>query len=143
MFAAGLSGFTQIEEDAGRAIDPVARRERRPNQPKQSGVLLSTIRDGLQEPVVITARGYLEDATHHLHAVLIAMCLDEFIGRADSPRDLVLGLWHRASAKPDAKRLSTKSWALSTSRRNILVTFQAETLEESRCRVDEETTPGD
>ena len=33
--------------------------------------------------------------------------------------------------------------AVSTSRRNILVTFQAETLGESRCRVDEEITPGD
>jgi hypothetical protein len=32
--AAGLSGFTQIEEDARRAVDAVARGERRTNQPK-------------------------------------------------------------------------------------------------------------
>jgi hypothetical protein len=47
MFAAGLSGSTQIEEDTRRAVDPVTRGERRTNQPKQSGVLLSAIRDGL------------------------------------------------------------------------------------------------
>ena len=69
MLATGLASFTQIEEDARRAVDAVARDERRTNQPKQSGVLLRAIRDGLQQPLVIAARGYFEDATHHLDAV--------------------------------------------------------------------------
>jgi hypothetical protein len=99
VLAARLSGFTQIEEDAGRAVDAVARNERRPNQAKQPRVLLSAIRDWLQQPVVISARGHLENATHHLHAVPFSMRLDEFVGRADSPWVLVVGLRHRSSAK--------------------------------------------
>jgi hypothetical protein len=43
MLAAGLAGLTQIEEDPRGTIDAVARNERRPNQPKQSGVLLGVI----------------------------------------------------------------------------------------------------
>jgi hypothetical protein len=34
MLAAGLSGFTPIEEDARRAVDSVACGERRANQPQ-------------------------------------------------------------------------------------------------------------
>ncbi len=52
MLAAGLSRFTQIEEDARRAIDAVTRDERRANQSKQSGVFLIVVRDRL-----LAARG--------------------------------------------------------------------------------------
>lgn len=85
MLAARLSGFTQIEEDARGTIDAVARRKRRTNQPKQSGVLLRAIRHGLQDPVVIAARGHLKDAAHHLHAVLMAVSLDELVCRTFAP----------------------------------------------------------
>src|SRR5688572_10427049 len=48
--------------------------------------------DWLQQPVVIAAWGDLEDAAQHLDAVPISMRLDEFVGRTDSPWNLVLGL---------------------------------------------------
>src|SRR5688572_24804434 len=99
MLATGFAGFSQIEENPRCAVDAVARDKRCSNQAQQSGVLLRAIRDGLQQPLVIAARGYLQNATQHLHAVLISMRLDELVDRADSPRDLVLGLWHRSSAK--------------------------------------------
>jgi hypothetical protein len=99
MLAAGLSRLTQIEEHARRAVDTVAGGERRANQPKQSSLLLRAIRDGLQDPVGIAARRSFEDAASHLDAVLIAMRLDEFVGRAHSPGNLVFGLWHRSSAR--------------------------------------------
>jgi hypothetical protein len=41
VLAAGLSRLTQIEEDAGGAVDAVTRDERRPNQTKQPGILCS------------------------------------------------------------------------------------------------------
>src|SRR5690606_24840692 len=61
VFAAGLAGFTQVEENARRAIDPVARDERSPYQPQQAGVLLSAIRNWLQQPSVVAGRSDLED----------------------------------------------------------------------------------
>src|SRR5262245_65767803 len=89
MLATCLSCLTQIEEDAGSAVDTVARHKRGSNQAKQPRVLLDAIREGLQEPVVIAARGNLENATHHLHDVLISMRLDEFVGRSPSLMDPV------------------------------------------------------
>ena len=77
----------------------MTRDERRANQSKQSGIFLIVVRDRLLEPIVVATDRHLEDATHHLQAVLISMRLDEGISRADSPRDLVLGLRHRSSAK--------------------------------------------
>src|SRR5690606_15776806 len=77
VFAAGLAGFTQVEENARRAIDPVARDERSPYQPQQAGVLLSAIRNWLQQPSVVAGRSDLEDAAHQLHAVLVSVGFDE------------------------------------------------------------------
>ena len=47
MLAAGLSGLTQVQEDARRAVDPLTRDERRPDQTQQPGILLGTIREWL------------------------------------------------------------------------------------------------
>jgi Phage integrase family len=84
---------------AAATVDTVTRNERCANQAKQPAVLLRAVRDRLQQPVVIAARSHLENATHRLHAVPVSICLDEFIGRADSPWDLVPGLRHRSSVK--------------------------------------------
>ena len=98
MLAAGLSGFTQIEEDARSAVDAVTRDERRANQAKQPGILLRAVRDRLLQPFVVAARGHAEDATHRLHAVPVSMRLDEFVRRANSP-----GAWSSwTSASPSA-----------------------------------------
>jgi len=43
----------------------------------RSGILLGVVRDWLLEPIVVAADGHLEDATHHLHAVLPSMRFDE------------------------------------------------------------------
>ena len=66
MLAAGLAGFTQIEEDARGAVDAVTRDERRANQAKQPGILLGAVRDRLLQPLVVAARSHAEDAAHHL-----------------------------------------------------------------------------
>jgi hypothetical protein len=79
MLAAGLAGFTQIEEDARGTADAVARDEGRPNQTKQPGVLLRAVRDRLLKPRVVAARGHAEDAAHSLRAVLVSMRSDEFV----------------------------------------------------------------
>jgi len=99
MLAAGLSRFTQIQEDPRGAIDAMARDERRSDQTKQPGVLLSPVRDRLLQPVVVAARGYLENPTQRLHAVSISIRFDELVGGAHSSRDLVLGLRHRSSSR--------------------------------------------
>src|SRR5688572_6208440 len=100
MLTAGLSRLTQVEEeDAGSAIDAVTRDEGRADQAEQTGILLGVVRDRLLEPIVVAAHGHVEDATRHLHAVPVSMHLDKFVGRANPPRDLVLGLRHRSSAK--------------------------------------------
>src|SRR5688572_21522199 len=99
MLATGLSGLAQIEEDARGAVDAVTRDERRTNEAQQPGVLLSAIRNRLLQPVVVPAWRYLEYAAHRLHAVPVSIRLNELVGRADSPGDLVFGLRHRSSAK--------------------------------------------
>jgi hypothetical protein len=78
MLAARLSGLTQVQEDAGRAVDPLTRDEGRPDQTQQPGILLGTIREGLLEPLVVATRGHVEHATQRLHAVLDAMRLDDW-----------------------------------------------------------------
>ena len=50
MLATGLSRLTQVQKDAGRAVDALTRDERRPNQAKQPGILLAPVRDRLREP---------------------------------------------------------------------------------------------
>jgi len=50
MLTAGLSGLPQVQEHAGRAIDAVTGRERRPDQAKQPSVLLRVIRQWMLEP---------------------------------------------------------------------------------------------
>jgi hypothetical protein len=102
MLTAGLARFTEIEEDSRRSVDAMARDIRGTNEAQQPGVFLSTIGDGLLQPVVVAALGDLEDATHLLDAELISMRLNEFIGRANAPRDQVLRLRHRPSQTPDA-----------------------------------------
>ena len=46
MLAAGLARFTKIKEDAGSAVDAVTGDERRPDQAKEPGVLLGSVRIG-------------------------------------------------------------------------------------------------
>src|SRR6516165_3845945 len=93
MLTASLSRLTQIEEHSRSAVDAMTGDERRANQSNQSGVFLIVIRDWLFEPIVVAADRHLEDAAHHLHAVLVSMCLNKGVGRADSPRDLVARKW--------------------------------------------------
>src|SRR5437870_224874 len=85
MLAARLSGFAQVEEDARGAVDAVTCDERCPNQAKEPGVLLRAVRDRLLQPLVVAALRHAEYTTHHLHAVLLSMRLDEFVHRTDSP----------------------------------------------------------
>src|SRR5947199_6912437 len=112
MLAAGLSRFTQIEEDPRGAIDAMTRDEGRADQAQQPGVLLGVVRDRLLEPVIVTAHGHLEDATHLLHAVPISIGFDEFVRRTDPSRDLVLGLRDCSSAKSGMLASVTKSLEL-------------------------------
>ena len=56
MLAAGLAGFTQIEDDARGTADAVARQKGRSNQTKQPGVLLRAVRDRLLKPRVRSSR---------------------------------------------------------------------------------------
>jgi len=53
------------------------RRERRPDQAKQPGILLGPVRDRVREPLLVSARGHAKDATHGLHTVPVSMGLDE------------------------------------------------------------------
>src|SRR5437016_6820368 len=105
MLAAGLSRFTQIEEDTRGAIDAMTRDEGRADQAQQPGILLGVVRDRLLEPVIVAAHGHLEDATHPLHAVPISIGFDEFVGRADPSRDSAT----RPPSRSCAARTSTAS----------------------------------
>ena len=55
MLTAGFSRLSQIEEDAGSAINAMARDERCANQSKQSGVFLIVVRNRLLQPKVVAA----------------------------------------------------------------------------------------
>ena len=61
---------------------------------KEPGVLVSPVRERLQEPRVIPARGHAERTTHQLHTVRVSIRLDELVLRTDSPRDLFRGYRH-------------------------------------------------
>ena len=82
MLTAGFSGLSQIEEDAGSAINAMARDERCANQSKESGVFLIVVRNRSLQPKVVAADRDPEDAAHHLDAVLISMGLNEGVGRS-------------------------------------------------------------
>lgn len=57
------------------------------------------VRDRLFKPIVVAADSHFEDATHHLHAVLVSMGFDEKASAERSFGDLMLGLRHRSAAK--------------------------------------------
>src|SRR3954464_6607734 len=84
MLATRFAGLTEIQEDPRGAVDTLARRERGADQAKQPGVLLRVVGNRLCEPCVVPARSDAEQATHHLHAVLVSMRLNEFVRPADS-----------------------------------------------------------
>ena len=86
MFAAGFSGFAQVQEDPRGAVDPLARGERGADEAEQPRVLLGSLRDRLRKPLVVPARGDVECAAHHLHALPIAMGLDAVVRQANAPR---------------------------------------------------------
>ena len=77
MLAASFAAFSQIEKDTRGAVDALGRREGCANQTEQPSVLLRAVRDGLLAPCVVATRSDVEDAAHHLHAVLAAMRLNE------------------------------------------------------------------
>jgi HPt (histidine-containing phosphotransfer) domain-containing protein len=79
MLAAGLAGLTQIQEDARRAIDALARNERSTDQAKESGVLLPSLRNWLPEPVVVSTWSHVEKPAHRIHGVLASVGLNELI----------------------------------------------------------------
>ena len=48
-------------------------------QPQEPGVLLRSLLYRLLRPIVVTARGDLEYATHRLNAIFASMALDELL----------------------------------------------------------------
>jgi hypothetical protein len=62
-------------EQTPKARSALTRGERRANQAKQPDVFVSTVRDRLQQAVVIPARRDCEDATHRLDAVAVSIAL--------------------------------------------------------------------
>lgn len=74
--------------------------ERGANQPKQSRILLRSIRERLLQPLVVAARRHLENAAHRLDAVAISIGLDELVRRSDTSGDLCFG-----HGPPPARRL--------------------------------------
>jgi hypothetical protein len=68
VLAAGLAGFTQIEEDARGTVDAVARDEGRPNQTKQSGVLLRAVRDRLVMTLTETGTSIVGSGSYAIEA---------------------------------------------------------------------------
>ena len=100
MLAAGFSRFAQIEKDARRALDPVARSKRRPDQPQQPHVLLGAIRQRLLEPGVVAARRHVEYAAHRLDAELPLVPLDERVCRANTSDFRLCGHRHLPSWFP-------------------------------------------
>lgn len=86
MLAARLSGLTEIEEDARRAVDAVAGDERCPDQPEESCVLLSSRRDRLTQLGVVPTRSDFQEPAKRSDVVLLpAVCFDERIDSADPP----------------------------------------------------------
>jgi hypothetical protein len=90
----------------------LARGERRTDETQQTGVLDRPIRERLMQPLVVAARCNFYDTAEHLHAEPVAMGFDEFVGRADSARNLMLGIGHCSSGKSRMLALSTESWEL-------------------------------
>jgi hypothetical protein len=95
MLAAGFARFPEIKKDPRRAVDAVTRNEGSPNQAKEAGILLRTVRNRLLKPLVVAARRDAENATHRLHSVPPSMGLDELIRRANSPGARLRGHWPR------------------------------------------------
>src|SRR5258708_35860816 len=79
----------------------LTRGERRPDQSEEPGVLSGPVRVWVCEPLVVPARGYTENATQRLHAVLVSIGLDELIRRADSPCAQLREHRHRPRYYPD------------------------------------------
>ena len=75
VLTAGLAGLPQVQEDARGAVDALTRRERRTDQAEQPGIFLGPARGRVREPLVVSARGHAEDATHGLHTVPVSMGL--------------------------------------------------------------------
>src|SRR3954466_3086962 len=84
MLATRFAGLTEIQEGPRGAVDTLARRERGADQAKQPGVLLRVVGNRLCKPCVVPARSDAEQTTHHLHAVLVSMRLNEFVRRTGS-----------------------------------------------------------
>lgn len=57
------SFFRLLKKDSTTALS-----QQFPDQAQQFGVLLGAIREGLLEPLVVAARGDVEDAAERLHA---------------------------------------------------------------------------
>src|SRR5690242_11192192 len=84
MLATGFSSLSQIQKNARGTVDALARLEGSADQPKQPSILLGPVRDRMREPRVVTARSDAEHLTHHLHAVVVPIRLDEFVLRPNS-----------------------------------------------------------
>ena len=115
MLAADFARFPEIEKAPRRAVDAVTCHEGSPNQAKEAGVLLRTVRNRLLTPLVVAAWCDAENATHRLHGVPPSRGLDELIGRANSPGARLRGHWHRPSRVGMLKPLSTEPWELQRS----------------------------
>src|ERR1700687_40585 len=59
--------------------------ERCADQPEEPYVLLSSTRNRLMQPCVVTAASYIQDPAHHLGVVVIPILLDKLVHPADLP----------------------------------------------------------
>jgi len=84
VLAASFSGFAQIQKDARRPVDAVARDERGADHSQKSNVLLGTMRKRMPEPFVIPARRHFEHAAKSLDGELSSMRFNEPVSLADS-----------------------------------------------------------
>jgi len=110
VLAAGLTRFTQIEEDARRTVDAMARRVGFADQGEQPLIFLCAIRERMTQPFVKPTAGYLQQSTHHRGVELFPVCFDKGVPGSDT-------LWvalttHRTSSYSGVgdQKVSVKIW---------------------------------
>jgi hypothetical protein len=80
VFAARLTGFTQIQKYPRSSVDPVTCFVRRADQSQQASVLHCSIRYRLVKPLVVTARCHIEYLAQGIDGIFSSVSLDELVG---------------------------------------------------------------
>jgi hypothetical protein len=86
MFAAGFSGFSQIQKHPWCAVNAMAGNKGRTDQTKKSGIFFSSIGKWLLQPVIVAASCNLENLAHGFDAVLLAMRLNTLVSPTNPSR---------------------------------------------------------